>query len=255
MGIVDTLRAAYAEQQTLRGLVDEQVVDNLGLLPSEERALAAAIIAGQASAARALLVEAGMNEIAASNALWAVSQRVPLWDAFDQLDEDAVSAPFRPTTDGKSKLAFRPVRDTVRIWAREGRNPAAGVGKVYAWLFGIDGPLNWPLLGKLANRLGTEGAALFLLDHAADNLGRDPLSELFPLAMAIAQQQNPEPTPEQKAEALSSERASWLKRVQRWQTNYPPAPERYSSAEQYEADTRQRAADLARWEAEDRPAI
>lgn len=253
MGIVEVLRATYTAQQTLRGLIDEQVVDHLGLLPSEERALAAAVIAGSAGAARSLLVDNGMNSIAASNALWSVAQRVPLFDALDQLNEDEVTALFRPTTNEKPRLAFRSVRDTVRIWAREGRNPAAGVGKVYAWLFGVAGPLNWSLLGKLANRLGTEGAALFLLDHSADNLGRDPLSELFPLAMAIAQQQNPEPTPEQKAEALGSERASWLRRVQRWQT--PPERERYENAEQYEADVRQRGADLARWEAEGRPAV
>lgn len=161
----------------------------------------------------------------------------------------------KPTQPPRRNLVFKPVRQLVVMMAREGNNSARALAEVYSFLYGKPerGP-NFGVLGKIANLLGRDRAALFLLEHCHRQFEGDPLKELLPLAIGLAGwREEKKVTPDDKAQA-ARDRQQWLERMERWR-RFDLIEEggiAFKTPEQREADERQRRLDFRRWEQEQR---
>lgn len=261
------------ERPELAALVDDSVVDHFGLTPPEVKTLCAVLLAeggnilaafpltglkqGMYQAALASLEAKGLVELKDG----AVSV-APMQRQLRVLMPEEAEQPS-PTEPPERKIALRPLAEQVVAMMREAKNPAAGLARVYVFVFGQPSHrLNFGVLGKIVAAFGDgpmagRRAALFLLSKATDDLGPDPLGHLLPLAIgygAVFKDGGfrPEGAPEAEdlREAFSAQdEANWRQRMRKWQMydclGWPTAP----SAEQAEADNRQYEADMARWRA------
>lgn len=280
--LVQRVREAYQERPDLAGLLDDSVVASYGLTPPEVKALAACLLAGDngVSAACAIAAREGLEAELFDTSLRSLQKRGLLRVDGGRLDfrgaeerlrvQTPEEVPSKEREAPECRVVLRPLRETVAAMATSEKTPAAGLGRVYSFIFGRQVERKeWGLLGKLANLLGPKEAALFLLEHAHRPFyDKNPLAELFPLAAARAKEWRPEGAPdpeEQAAERRQSDEASWRLRMRRWldvgdlRANLKAIDERERAGlvwpEQAEADRRQVKLDFKRWEAAGRPEL
>lgn len=262
------------ERPELAALIDDTVADHFGLTPPEVKTLCAVLLAeggnilaafpltglkqGMYQGALASLEAKGLVEITGGTVSVAPMQqqlRVLMPDEAEQ------SPPTEPLA---RKVVLRPIAEQVVAMMREARNPAAGLARVYAFVFGQPShQLNFATLGKIVNAFGDgpaaqRRAALFLLSKATEDLGPNPLAHLLPLAIGYGKvfkdhgfRPDSAPDPDELREAFSqADESNWKARLRRWQVyalqGWTSAP----TQEQAEADQRQYRADIARWERE-----
>ncbi len=228
--LVEALRAAHQHNPDLVQLVDGGVALALGLSHFERVALAGLLLEldyrkamertgvkpTHFKAAVASLMERGLLEITERDGKTAISfegaarvLRMQTTHEAEQEREALADAEDREPPVGRPqpRLIMRPIRERLLLDARSGSNAQRGLAKVYAQLYGPVPQHGWGALGKIANLLGRDQGALFLLEHSYKQM-RNPLQELLPLAVARAKGFRPDDAPD-VAEQKRFEAAVW----------------------------------------------
>jgi hypothetical protein len=278
--LLERARELFTSRRDLLQLLDDSVLAEYGLTPPEVRLFAACLIEKEAGLASAERLAAAQG---CQASLLPYARQSLQTKGLLALDGDTISLPalsalrveseeeafVAPTLPPEPKLVFKPMRQRVVSMARAEKTPAAGLAQVYALLYGAGHPRRnagqfFGVLGKIAQALGTDAAALLLLEYAHAQFEGDPLAELLPIAIGRGKGYRPENAPDEDAqqnERLFADRASWELRMRRWLHEYggePPAGTVAAGAptpEQATADLRQIASDFARWRQAGSPAF
>lgn len=280
--LVQRVREVYGDRPELADLLSDSVVAVYALTPPEVKALAACLLAGESgvSAAHAIAEREGLDLELFESSLYSLQRRGLMKIVDGRFDfrpaqerlrvQTPEEVPSREREAPECRVVPRSLREMVAMMAVSEKSPAAGLGRVYAFIFGREvKKTDWGLLGKLANILGPREAALFLLEHAHRPFyEQNPLVELFPMAASRAKEWRPEGAPdpeEQAAERRQSDEASWKLRMRRWlevgdlRQNLLRIDEQETLGliwpEQAEANRRQVRLDFKRWENLGRPDI
>jgi hypothetical protein len=211
--LIEAVQKAY-HGQPLGQLVDNSVIELLGLSSLEVRTLAALLVAGGTLYRAQELVYPEMKRAAfdatvESLAVRGLIERDPDTVTFegaerqlrmqtpDELSEDDIPEAAPPPV----KVVHRSLYEQVLLAARSA-NGTRGLARAYSLIFGGSfDKRTFGLLGKYVQLLGVEKAALFLLEHAAERY-RDPLSELLPLAIARSKGWRPADAPRVEVQDL-----------------------------------------------------
>lgn len=141
----------------------------------------------------------------------------PFWALTQTVEDDEDETP-------EAVIIFRPLSEQVLGLVKSAPNSAAGLARVYQFVFGRE-TKQYPALGKIANELGVRRAALFFLEHCLFEFeGEEPLKVLLPKALSLAGAvrnggYRPEEAPtedEQRRERVSAEETAWRLRMQKW---------------------------------------
>lgn len=278
--IQERFQQAYTERPDFLALVAEETVTAYKLSPPEIKVLCAALLVEDGDIYKALELT-GLDTDLFKMGLQSLRKKGLATYSAGKIGVEPMQRTLRVQTPEEVltldklepppvKLVPRSLREVVISMARGGKTPAAGLGAVYSFVFG-EVPLgrDYGMLGKIANTLGVDKAALLMLERATWAFDQNPLSVLIAMAQARSTEWRPEDAPdveEQRTEYQAIERASWVARMKRWLVlggSYAQVEEATLrahaagelSAEQNRADQRQARIDFDRWEAEGRPPI
>lgn len=284
--IQERVKEAYKDRPDLLELVDESVIDLFALSSYEVKTLCALLLAGNVIDAVPLtglkdgLVQRCVQSLVMKELIALQDGVIDFSPAQRQLrvQEEEEAERAAATDPPPVRIVCRSLKEQVLVMVREAPNSTAGLARVYAFLYGRGGKVPFPLLGKMAKELGSPSrTALFLLQHAADDLGPNPLQSLLPLAIGYGKvhrdggfRPDDAPDPDQlKADFIAMGGASWLNRMRKWQAqanalgepleriSLYDEPDDYqpvlTTKEQYEADRKQYKTDVARWVSLGRP--
>lgn len=281
--LVEQARVVLSSRPDLAQLLDDSVISHFELTPLEAKVFAALLVEdGNALTASERCIQEGMRAGQINASLQSLEQRelvarsgpssYSLEPAQQRLRVELPEEPEpgEPGEPPDRKVVLRPLREVVCEMAASARTPAAGLGRVYAFLYGRrPQQRTYGLLGKLASLLGVREGALFLLEHCSTGYAKDPLVELIPLAVARSRGWRPEDAPdeaEQRREREQAESVAWRQRMQRWFFEYGGKEGAIKSVNEAEflgrvtpdqagATKRQISKDFERWEQEGRPAL
>lgn len=281
--LVERFREAYKDRPDFLALFSETAVSIYDLLPPEIKTLAAALLAGESGVQSAMaiaecegidldLFDASLRSLQRKRLLFVKDGQFDFSPAQErlrmQIAEEARATQYEAP---EVRLVVRPLAEVVAAMASSEKSPAAGLGKVYSFVFGREvSGRQWGVLGKIANLIGTRRAALLLLENATNAFEGDPMNALLAMASARSKEWRPEGAPdpeEQRRERNEAADTGWRMRMRRWMWEYggenhalaaidqaedmsregrcnPPL-----SPEQAEADRRQVRLDFARWKA------
>jgi hypothetical protein len=212
--LVEAVKVAYQHNPDLARLVGDDVVLALGLSHYERLALAGLLLelsyskamvrtqvrptlfkAAVASLAERGLIELQDDGITFNGAATAMRMQTTAEAAAEEAARADAEDREPPVGRPKTGLVMRPIRERVIMDARAGKTAPQGLAKVYAQLYGPVPQFGWGVLGKLANLLGRDQGALFLLEHSYKPM-RNPLRELLPQAVARSRGYRPDDAPE-----------------------------------------------------------
>lgn len=258
--LLEQVKVAYAAQPDLLGLVDESVIDTLGLTGLEVKVLAALLVAeGHVTEAWERIPEVkreAFDMTVKSLMLREIVKQDPQMPSLVEFDTTQVrmqQAHEVEEVEGEPpsvKLVLVPMRERVIRLVRSADTAARGLARVYTLLYGPPKGSDWGLLGAMAREMGRDQAALFLLEFAHRQM-QYPLNELIPLAKARIRGFRPADAPEvaeqrQYVSAIAEE--AWKKRTRRWLATRDLKS--LSTAEQL-----QYQADIAEWKRRGKPEL